>query len=75
MNYYTQWGHLYVIHFGAWVSFCMATNVYKKGLPKLVDLWGLFKVAIILSLFLSAFSSHSHNHYLSKISKTVGVVK
>ena len=64
-EYFSQWFHIYLIHFGAWVSFMFATSIYKSGLPDVKALPNMFKVVVILSVFLSAFSSHSHNHWLT----------
>jgi len=62
-DYLISWGQIYLTHFGAWVSFCFGTQIYKNGLPELKNLPSMFKVAVLLALFLSVFSSHSHNHY------------
>lgn len=67
-EYFVQWGHAYLMHFGAWVSFMIGAQVYKTGLPQLKDLSGMFKVSLILATVLSAFSSHSQNHYLNHFS-------
>jgi hypothetical protein len=65
MNYFIEWGHHYVVHFGVWVTLGMAATVYKDGLPKAKNIPGLLKSAVIVSLIMSIFSSHSHIHYLS----------
>lgn len=68
MSYFTDWGHAYVVHFGAWISFMFAATVYKNGLPEKTDaVIPLLKTAIVLALILSIFSSHSHTHYLSHL--------
>jgi hypothetical protein len=69
MGYFEHWGHMYLIHFGVWLTFMFGTTVYKSGIPSTKDLPILFKSAIILSLVLSAFSSHSHTHYLMGLIK------
>lgn len=66
LHYFIQWGHVYVIHFGAWMTFCFAATIYKNGMPKLKDVPSMIKTAVILSLVLSIFSSHSQ-HYLQNI--------
>jgi hypothetical protein len=68
MNYFIQWGHHYVVHFGIWVTLGLAATVYRDGLPKTSKLPGLFKSAVLLSLIASIFSSNSHIHYLSFLS-------
>jgi hypothetical protein len=46
MNLYLiQWLHMYSVHFGVWVSFGLATTIYKKGLPDIKKLPGLLKTA------------------------------
>lgn len=74
-NYFIQWGHTYIIHFGAWVSFMLGTQVYKNGIPELMGLSNMFKSALILAAILSAFSSHSHNHYLNHLAIRTSVLK
>jgi hypothetical protein len=69
LSYLVQWGHTYLIHFGAWVSFMFGASIYKEGLPELKSVPNMFKTAIILSAFLSAFSSHSHTHYIAHFVK------
>jgi hypothetical protein len=63
LHYLIQWGHIYVIHFGVWVSFCCGASIYKNGMPELKDVPTMLKTALILAAVLSIFSSHS-NHYL-----------
>jgi len=60
------WAHLYVIHFGAWVTFCFGATIYKNGMPKLKDVPQMLLTAMVIAAMLSAFSSHSH-HYLTNI--------
>ena len=65
VEYFSQWFHMYLMHFGAWVSFMFGASIYKNGLPELKSLPNMFKVVILLALFLSVFSSHSQNHWTS----------
>jgi hypothetical protein len=65
-HYFIQWGHLYVIHFGVWVTLLCGMDVHENGLPKLKDLLSKLKTALIMACVLSIFSSHSH-HYLTNI--------
>ena len=68
MNYLVEWGHAYITHFGAWVSFMFGATIYKDGLPENTSkVFSWFKVALVLALVLSIFSSHSHIHYLSHL--------
>lgn len=71
LDYFTQWGHMYIMHFGAWVSFMFGTTIYKNGLPDIIDLPKMLKTSAILAVVLSIFSSHSHSHYLSHFVKPV----
>ncbi len=64
--YLVQWAHMYVVHFGAWMTFAFGMTLYKNGLPNLKDLFTQLKTALILSAILSIFSSHSH-HYINNI--------
>ena len=66
LNYLMQWGHMYVMHFGMWMTFAFGATIYRDGLPELEKLPKLIKTAIVVSLALSLFSSHSH-HYMSNI--------
>ena len=66
LHYLVQWGHMYVIHFGVWMTFLFAADVYKNGMPTLDKLPTMFKTALILSATLSLFSSHSQ-HYIAHI--------
>jgi hypothetical protein len=59
---------MYVIHFGAWITFLFAADVYKNGMPELKDVSSKLKTALILAAVLSIFSSHSQ-HYLKYIGK------
>jgi len=65
MEYLVHWGHLYIVHFGAWISFMIAATVYKKGVPE-DSVGSLLLRSIALSAFLAIFSSHSH-HYMTSI--------
>jgi hypothetical protein len=69
LNYLVQWFHAYVTHFGAWFCFVFSMTLHKKGAPDLKALPSLFKVALIVALVLSIFSSHSQTHYLSTLIK------
>jgi len=75
MSYFVQWGHTYLVHFGAWVSFMIGTKVYKEGLPALESLSNMFKTAVILAAVLSAFSSHSQNHYMTHLAAHASATK
>lgn len=75
MGYFVQWGHAYVMHFGAWVSFICGTSIYKSGLPELKDVSKMLKTAFLLSLVLSIFSSHSHTHYIKHFGNQVSNAK
>ena len=66
LAYLISWGHLYVVHFGAWVTFAFGATIYKNGLPELKNLPSMFKTTVIIAAILSVFSSHSH-HYLTNI--------
>lgn len=65
MDYLIQWMHAYALHFGTWVSLLMAFGIYKDGLPKTEEIFPMFKSALVLSIFVALFSSHTHAHYLS----------
>ena len=67
LAYIISWTHLYVMHFGAWMTLLAGGTVYKDGLPKKSEIWPMLQSALILSLILSLFSSHSHAHYLSML--------
>jgi hypothetical protein len=64
MNYLEHWASLYVVHLGVWVTFGFICSIHKNGLPEVKKLPSLFKSAIVVSLVLAIFSSHSHTHYL-----------
>ena len=66
LDYLVQWGHMYVVHIGAWVTFGFGATIYKNGMPPLSEVPSMLKTAIILALILAIFSSHSH-HYLANI--------
>jgi cell division protein FtsL len=66
IGYLISWGHLYVVHFGVWMTFTFAATIYKKGLPDLKNLPALLKTAVVISAILSIFSSHSH-HYMTNV--------
>jgi uncharacterized ion transporter superfamily protein YfcC len=65
MNYVFEWSQAYLMHFAGWVSFLLAFQVYKKGLPRLWLIPELVKSAIAMALVVGLFSSAAHNHYLS----------
>jgi len=69
MNYFIQWSHVYSAHFGAWVTFVVASSVHKKGVPK--NIWPLLKSALAMSAVLSLFSSHAHVHYANFLTHMV----
>lgn len=69
MAYYINWFHLFVIHFGMWVTFMFGATIMKGEIPEPDKLWKLFKSVVILAALLSVFSSHSHVHYLSNFLK------
>jgi hypothetical protein len=66
LHYLAQWLHLYVIHFGAWMTFAFGVTLYKRGLPSLKELPDMLKTALVISVILSVFSSHSH-HYMKNM--------
>lgn len=70
-NYFTEWFHTYIVHFGGWVSFIIVIQLHKNGLPDLKNILKELKIVIILSLILSVFSSHSQNHYIQHF-KSIG---
>jgi hypothetical protein len=65
LSYLYQWGQVYLVHFGAWVTFGFACTIYKTGLPKIKTIPGLLKTAIVVAAILSIFSSHSHIQYMN----------
>jgi len=70
MNYLLSWIQAYVMHFGAWVVFCIVCTIYRDGVPEdLTNLPKLLKISLILSAILSLFSSHSHLQYLTQFVK------
>jgi hypothetical protein len=69
-DYFIQWGHAYIVHFGAWVSFALAANLYKNGLPEPRKLPSIILAAVVLAAVASIFSSHSHTHFLQHFSLT-----
>lgn len=66
-HYLMIWGHMYLIHFGAWITFSIGCTVHREGVPSPKALPELFKSATVLSLFLSIVSSQSHAHYLNTL--------
>jgi hypothetical protein len=67
VEYFTEWGHTYLMHLGAWVSFGIGATVMKNGLPMSKEIPKIMLSCIILAAVVSVFSSHSHNHYLSHV--------
>jgi hypothetical protein len=66
MDYLIHWGHLYVVHFGVWMTFMFAAAIYLNGIPNLQKLPAMLKSAVIIAAIMSIFSSHSH-HYMTNI--------
>lgn len=63
IEYTINWLHLYSIHFGAVVAILLLFDVYKEGLVSdLSHLKDKFKVAAVMAMFVSLFSSHCHMH-------------
>jgi hypothetical protein len=71
MSYLINWFHAYVIHFGVWASFVIASSVHTKGIPSFDRLPGLLKSSMVIAAILSVFSSHSHVHYASYLAQLV----
>jgi hypothetical protein len=69
VNYFISWAHVYIIHFGAWISFMIAASVHKNGVEAMPD--KLIYRVMILSAFVSIFSSHAHNHYTQHFVKVI----
>jgi hypothetical protein len=67
-HYLIEWGHTYMMHFGAWVSFAFGAQVTKKGLPEPKEVKSLLVSAIVMAAVVAVFSSHSHNHFLQHFS-------
>lgn len=72
MNYFTDWAHIYMVHFGMWISFMIAASVHKNGVQEMPD--KLIYRAMILSAFVAIFSSHAHNHYMQHFVKNIDKV-
>lgn len=68
-EYFLQWGHAYLLHFGAWISFSIGATVAKSGLPKPKDIPMILLSSVILAAVVAIFSSHAHTHYLSHFIK------
>lgn len=64
LHYFAEWFHMYLMHFGAWVSFAIAASVVKAGLPEPSNIKRMLLSALILAAIVSIFSSHSHAKYL-----------
>jgi len=69
MNYFINWGHAYIVHFGVWFSFAFACSIYKSGIPEPKNLGGMLSSAVILSAILGIVSSHSQIHFLTQFVK------
>jgi hypothetical protein len=69
LTYFSEWGHVYLIHFGAWVAFAFGATVHKNGLPQPKQIPKLLLSAVILASVVAVFSSHSHAHYISHFVK------
>lgn len=67
-DYFVQWGHTYVMHFGAWVSLMFTVQIHKVGILPASSIRTYLGRALVLAAVLSVFSSHSHNHYLQHMS-------
>lgn len=68
LEYFVQWGHHYVMHFGAIVSVGLMASLYKDGLPEPKKLPKLLLSAVCLAAVVALFSSHSHTHYIQFLS-------
>jgi len=68
-DYFVQWGHAYLVHFGAWVSLALAAMLHKNGIPEPKKLPSIILSAVLLAAFAAIFSSHSHAHYLQHFVK------
>ena len=69
ISYFSEWGHIYVVHFGAWVTFLLAATAHRKGTPKPEKIPRMLLATIVLASIAAIFSSHSHAHYLSHFTK------
>ena len=67
MAYLILWSHIYLIHFGAWVTFCLATTVMKNGVPHIREIPKILLAAVIMAAVMSVFSSHSHTHFINQL--------
>lgn len=61
MQYIYEWGHLYLMHFGAWISFAIGASVIKDGIPKLEDIPMMLLSSAVLGSIVAIFSSHAHH--------------
>lgn len=66
-EYLIQWAHMYIVHFGIWVTFMFGITMHSNGIPHLKELPDMFKTSMILSAILSIFSSHSHHHFMTHL--------
>jgi hypothetical protein len=71
IQHFIQWGHLYIVHFGALMSFCLAANVTKSGLPPISAIPQLVYSSAALSAIIAIFSSGSHAHYIAAITTAI----
>jgi hypothetical protein len=71
MESVVQWFHLYIVHFGALMSFCLAANVTKNGLPLVSAIPQLVCSSAALSAIIAIFSSGSHSHYIATITNAI----
>lgn len=71
MNYLMRWAHEYIVHFGCWMAYAVAIDMYKNGAPKIKNVKKLLKSAAIVAAILSIFTSHSVVHYLSSVASAV----
>jgi hypothetical protein len=75
-DYIVQWGHTYLVHFGAWIGFAIGVHTTKFGLPHPKQIPMIVLSSVILASLVAIFSSSAHNHYLSHFSvKNVDNVK
>jgi hypothetical protein len=63
MSYLISWSHIYLVHFGFWMSLLFGMTFYKEGLKDIdmSDFPRMFRTGFVLSAIMSIFSSHSHH--------------
>lgn len=66
-SYLIEWGHMYYVHFGGWVTFMIAASVHRDGIDS-ISTKTVGKI-MVLSVIASMFSSHAHSHYLDHFVK------